>query len=67
MGKIEITIKDDAGKVIKKIERELNVDIQKIGEIEDSVEEIRQKMLPEITETLLANGQEKYKKKGDKK
>jgi hypothetical protein len=67
MGKIEIIIKDDAGKVIKKIERELNVEIQKIGEIEKSVDEIRQKMLPEITEILLTEGQEKYKKKRDKK
>lgn len=61
MTSVEIIIKDDQGNEITKLQK-LNLELggKSLAAIEVFVEELKRKMLPEITKELLGKGQEEF-------
>ncbi len=61
MAQIEITIKDDQGKELTRLQS-LNLELgsQSLNDLEKAVEELKRKMLPEITKELLSKTQAEF-------
>lgn len=62
MAKVTIEIKDDNGKVLKVKHYELS-SMKNLSDIENEVEILRKKLLPNLTKDLFEQTQEAYKKK----
>ena len=61
MVKIEITIKDEQGKPISRLESlDLELGDKTIYEIEQAVEKIKKKMLPNISKELMIQAQKEF-------
>jgi hypothetical protein len=61
MTQIEIIIKDDQGQEINRLESvKLKLGNQSLNEIEKAVEELKKKMLPEISSKLLSEAQKQF-------
>ena len=61
MVKIEITLKDEQGKKLRQLpSREIEIGSYHLDEIEKSVEKLRKEMLPELTRSLLEEGQRQF-------
>ena len=61
MVKVEITIKDEDGKELSKLQSmDLQLGSQSLHEIETAVEKLKQKMLPEISSELLSKAQREF-------
>ena len=61
MTQIEIIIKNDQGQEISRLQS-LNIELgnQTLNEIETAVEKIKQKILPEISKSLLGEAQREF-------
>lgn len=62
MAKVTIEIKDDNGKVLKVKHYELS-SMKNLSDIENEVEILRKKLLPNLTKDLFEQTQKAYKKK----
>jgi hypothetical protein len=61
MAQIEIIIKDDQGQEITRLQSvNLKLGSQSLNEIETAVEELKKKMLPEISSQLLSQAQRQF-------
>ena len=61
MAKIEIIIKDEQGKELTQLQSlDLELGNQSLAEIEKAVENLKQKMLPEISSELLSKAQREF-------
>ena len=61
MAQIEITIKNDQGKELTRLQSiNLELGSQSLNDIEKAVEELKRKMLPEITKELLSKTQAEF-------
>jgi hypothetical protein len=61
MVKVEITIKDEDGKELSKLQSmDLQLGSQSLHEIETAVEKLKQKMLPDISSELLRKAQREF-------
>jgi predicted translin family RNA/ssDNA-binding protein len=61
MAQIDIIIKDDQGQEITRLQSvNLELGSQSLNEIETAVEELKKKMLPEITSELLGQAQRQF-------
>jgi hypothetical protein len=61
MAQIDIIIKDDQGQEITRLQSvNLELGSQSLNEIETAVEELKKKMLPEISSELLSQAQRQF-------
>ena len=61
MAQIDIIIKDDQGQEITRLQSvNLELGSQSLNEIETAVEELKRKMLPEISSELLSQAQRQF-------
>ena len=61
MAQIDIIIKDDQGQEITRLQPvNLELGSQSLNEIETAVEELKKKMLPEISSELLSQAQRQF-------
>lgn len=61
MAQIDILIKDDQGQEITRLQSvNLELGSQSLNEIETAVEELKKKMLPEISSELLSQAQRQF-------
>ena len=61
MTQIDILIKDDQGQEITRLQSvNLELGSQSLNEIETAVEELKKKMLPEISSELLSQAQRQF-------
>ena len=61
MTSIEITIKDDQGQEVTRLQSiNLELGSQSLNDIEKAVEELKRKILPEISKELLSKAQKEF-------
>jgi len=63
MAKISVKIEDDNGQVLQEKVYELGQHLDNIDLIENSVDQLRAELLPQVSKSLLLAQQDAYKKK----
>ena len=60
MKRVEIRVRNEAGEVISERELELDVGLGRFDEIEDAIEQLRQRALKEVTGDLVQHEQNRF-------